>query len=131
VSGGVDFSQRPLLVFWETTRACPLACRHCRADAIPRALPGELTSLQGRELVRQVAAFGKPHPILVLTGGDCLQRADVLDLAAYAAELGVPVCMSPSVTPSLTPAEMRQMRGVGAGHTRPLRADARGVGGPA
>jgi radical SAM protein len=113
VSGALDFSQRPLLVFWETTRACPLACRHCRADAIPRALPGELTSLQGRQLIRQVAAFGRPHPVLVLTGGDCLQRADIFDLATYASELGVPICMSPSVTPSLTTAVMRRMRGAG------------------
>jgi AdoMet-dependent heme synthase len=113
VSGVLDFSRRPLLVFWETTRACSLACRHCRADAIPRALPGELTSLQGRELIRQVAAFGKPHPVLVLTGGDCLQRADTFDLATYAAELGITVCMSPSVTPSLTTAAMQRMRGAG------------------
>lgn len=113
MSGALDFSQRPLLVFWETTRACPLACRHCRADAIPSALPGELTSLQGRQLIRQVAAFGRPHPVLVLTGGDCLQRADIFDLAAYATELGVPVCLSPSVTPSLTTAVMRRIREAG------------------
>ena len=23
----VDYAQRPMLVFWETTRACQLACR--------------------------------------------------------------------------------------------------------
>src|SRR5208282_1348106 len=32
--GALDFAQRPLLVFWETTRACALACRHCRASAL-------------------------------------------------------------------------------------------------
>ncbi len=33
----VDFSQRPMLVFWETTGACLLACRHCRASATTAA----------------------------------------------------------------------------------------------
>ena len=67
---GVDFAQRPMLVFWETTRACALACRHCRASATLRAEPGELTRAEGMDLIDQVAAFGRPYPILVLTGGD-------------------------------------------------------------
>lgn len=82
-----DFSLRPLLVFWETTRACHLACRHCRADAIRQALPGELSAWEGRGLIRQVAAFGRPSPVLVFTGGDCLMRPDLFDLAECAAEL--------------------------------------------
>ena len=112
-AAGLDFARRPLLVFWETTRACHLTCRHCRADAVPRALPGELTPLEGQELIRQVAAFGKPSPVLVLTGGDCLLRPDAFEVAEYAAELGVPACMSPSVTPSLTEAAVKRMREAG------------------
>ncbi len=90
-----------MLVFWETTRACLLACRHCRASATTEAPPGELTTAEGRALIDQVAGFGRPHPILVLTGGDCLLRPDLFDLVGYAAQLGVPVCLSPSVTPLL------------------------------
>jgi AdoMet-dependent heme synthase len=92
-----------MLVFWEMTRACMLACRHCRASATARSLPGELSEAEGYDLIDQVAGFGRPYPILVLTGGDCLLRPDVFDLAAYASGLGVPVCLSPSVTPVLTP----------------------------
>ncbi|MFZ2227513.1 MAG: TIGR04053 family radical SAM/SPASM domain-containing protein [Candidatus Nanopelagicaceae bacterium] len=99
----LDYAQRPMLVFWETTRACQLACKHCRASATPEALPGELTSAEGFELIDQVAAFGRPYPILVLTGGDCLLRPDIFSLVEYATNLGVPVALSPSVTPSLTP----------------------------
>jgi AdoMet-dependent heme synthase len=99
----VDFAQRPMLVFWETTRACLLACRHCRASATSQALPGELGTAEGRALIDQVAGFGRPYPILVLTGGDCLLRPDLFDLVAYATSLGVPVCLSPSVSPRLTP----------------------------
>ncbi len=39
----VDLEQRPILVFWESTRACMLACRHCRAEAMPHPVAGELT----------------------------------------------------------------------------------------
>jgi radical SAM protein len=93
-----------MLVFWETTRACLLACRHCRASATAQALPGELSTAEGYDLIDQIAGFGRPFPILVLTGGDCLLRPDLLDLASYATGLGLPVCLSPSVTPLLTPA---------------------------
>ncbi|HET9081285.1 MAG TPA: TIGR04053 family radical SAM/SPASM domain-containing protein [Trebonia sp.] len=99
----MDFSQRPMLVFWETTRACLLACRHCRASATTQAPAGELTTAAGYQLIDQVAGFGRPYPILVLTGGDCLLRPDLFDLTGYAVSAGVPVCLSPSVTPLLTP----------------------------
>ncbi|HNE88211.1 MAG: TIGR04053 family radical SAM/SPASM domain-containing protein [Candidatus Nanopelagicales bacterium] len=98
----VDYAQRPMLVFWEVTRACLLACAHCRASATPDALPGELGTEEGRRLIDQVAGFGRPYPILVLTGGDCLLRKDTFELVEYANSLGVPVAMSPSVTPMLT-----------------------------
>jgi AdoMet-dependent heme synthase len=98
---GMDFAQRPMLVFWETTRACLLACRHCRASATTRAPAGELTTAEGYRLIDQVAGFGRPHPILVFTGGDCLLRPDLFDLTGYAASAGIPVCLSPSVTPLL------------------------------
>lgn len=97
----VEFSQRPMLVFWETTRACLLACRHCRASATTQAPPGELNTNEGRRLIDQVAGFGRPYPILVLTGGDCLLRPDLFHLIDYAVSLGIPVCLSPSVTPLL------------------------------
>lgn len=97
----VDFSRRPMLVFWETTRACLLACRHCRASATTQPPPGELSTAEGYALIEQVAGFGRPYPILVLTGGDCLLRPDLFDLVDYAVSLGVPVCLSPSVTPLL------------------------------
>jgi len=103
----LDYAQRPMLVFWETTRACLLACAHCRASATAAALPGELSTAEGKELIDQVAGFGRPYPILVLTGGDCLLREDIFELVDYAKGLGIPVALSPSVTPILD-AEMVQ-----------------------
>ncbi|HUW87359.1 MAG TPA: TIGR04053 family radical SAM/SPASM domain-containing protein [Candidatus Paceibacterota bacterium] len=99
----IDYARRPMLVFWETTRACQLACLHCRASATSEPLPGELSTEEGKAFIDQVAGFGRPFPILVLTGGDCLLRADIFELVDYATSLGVPVALSPSVTPQLTP----------------------------
>lgn len=116
VPRAINYDQRPMLVFWEVTRACQLACRHCRASATPDALPGELSHEEGLALIEQVAGFGRPYPILVLTGGDCLLRPDVFDLVDHASGLGIPVAMSPSVTPMLTQAAIDTMveRGVKA-----------------
>jgi MoaA/NifB/PqqE/SkfB family radical SAM enzyme len=35
----VDFDRTPFTVAWEITRACALACVHCRAEAMPRFAP--------------------------------------------------------------------------------------------
>lgn len=61
-----DFQRAPLIVIWEVTRACALACRHCRAEAIPRRHPLELTTDEGRRLLEQVRDMGTPA--VVLTG---------------------------------------------------------------
>lgn len=105
----LNYARRPMLVFWETTRACQLACRHCRASATAQPLPGELTTAEGRNLIDQVAGFGRPYPILIFTGGDCLLRSDLFDLVKYATGLGIPVALSPSVTPALTPLMIDQI----------------------
>ena len=64
-SARLDYTRRPMLVFWESTRACQLACRHCRASATAHALPGELTTAEGRDLIDQVAGFD-PCPDLLI-----------------------------------------------------------------
>ena len=49
-----DFNRSPFLVIWEVTRACALACVHCRADAIHRRDPRELTTDEAFRLIDQV-----------------------------------------------------------------------------
>jgi radical SAM protein with 4Fe4S-binding SPASM domain len=98
---GMSFEQGPLRVYWEVTRACSLACRHCRAEASPLADPDELTPEEGRRLLLRLAAFD-PMPHVIFTGGDPLERADLFDLIAYARALGLEVSVSPSATPKLT-----------------------------
>lgn len=98
----LDYDQRPILVFWESTRACLLACKHCRAEAMPHPAPGELSPAEGRRFIESLTGFGRPYPVLIITGGDVLMRSDAFDLVAYARSLGIPVGLAPSVTPKLT-----------------------------
>lgn len=95
-----DFHRAPLIVIWELTRACALACRHCRAEAIPWRHPLELTTDEGRRLLEQIRDMGTPA--VVLTGGDPLERPDFFDLVRYGTELGLSVSASPSGTPRVT-----------------------------
>jgi radical SAM protein len=92
------FDEKPLLVFWETTKACMLACKHCRASAILKPLPGELSTDEGKKLIDDIAEFGKPSPILVFTGGDPLMRKDIWELVDYALSKGIRVALAPAVT---------------------------------
>lgn len=104
------FHEAPLLVFWESTKACPLACKHCRADAIFKPLPGELTTQEGKRLIEQVAEFGDPKPLLIITGGDPLMRADLFELIDYANSLSVPVSLAPAVSPNLNPETLKLIK---------------------
>ncbi len=108
-----QFNERPLLVFWEMTKACQLKCFHCRANAQLVGAPDELTTREGRALIDSLAAIGSPRPILILTGGDCLMRDDIVELASYAQSVRVPVAIAPSVTPRLTDSVLRSLRDVG------------------
>ena len=78
------------LVFWETTKACPLACVHCRATAQRWPAPGELTTEEAKKIIDELAAASRPRPVLILTGGDCLQRPDLAELTGYAPRPGSP-----------------------------------------
>src|SRR5215468_893560 len=98
-----NYDRNPLLVYWEMTRACVLACRHCRAEAMLCADPRQLTHLESVGLLYQILAFGDPLPHLILTGGDPLERADLYDLIDDARALGIAVSITPSATHWLTP----------------------------
>jgi radical SAM protein len=109
----VSFAERPVLVFWETTRACPLACAHCRASAILNRSDVELSTDEGRTLLRSVTRFGRPFPTVVLTGGDPLMRPDLFELLGEARKLGLHVAVSPAVSERLTPETLARMRELG------------------
>ncbi|MBB2910122.1 radical SAM protein [Streptosporangium becharense] len=109
-----DVASAPFIVIWEATRACPLACRHCRAEARPDRDPAELTTAEAVGLMRQIAAFGRPTPLFVITGGDPFERPDLYDLIRRARELGLSPAVSPSATPALTADALARLRQAGA-----------------
>ncbi|HVS86115.1 MAG TPA: TIGR04053 family radical SAM/SPASM domain-containing protein [Gaiellaceae bacterium] len=106
----LDLDARPILVFWETTRACGLACRHCRAEAQRDPAPGELDDAETRSFLDSLAGFGRPRPVLVATGGDVLARRGLDGLLDHAGSLGIPLALAPSVTPLLTDERVADLR---------------------
>jgi AdoMet-dependent heme synthase len=133
--GAADFSQAPFLVIWETTRSCDLACKHCRAEAVTQRHPLELGTAQAKRMMDDVRRFGRP--LFVLTGGDPLKRPDVVELVEYGSSIGLRMAMTPSGTPLMTEAVLRQLRDAGLsrlavsldGSTASIHDEFRGVDG--
>ncbi len=92
----IDFSRTPFVAIWETTRSCDLACRHCRAEAIPDPLPGELSTDEGFGLLSELAEMGTP--ICVLSGGDPAKRHDLAKLVRFGADAGMRMATIPAAT---------------------------------
>jgi AdoMet-dependent heme synthase len=109
-----DASERPFIVIWEVTRACQLVCTHCRADAIRARNPFELTTDEGRTLLDELASFGAPRPLVVLTGGDPFERPDLPELVAHGTRIGLNMALSPSVTDRLTRPVLEELHEAGA-----------------
>ena len=109
-----DAAERPFIVIWEVTRACQLVCTHCRADAIRSRNPFELTTDEGRRLLDELASFGAPRPLVVLTGGDPFERPDLPELVTHGTKLGLSMALSPSVTDRLTREVLVELHEAGA-----------------
>jgi len=107
----LDFDQSPFIVIWEVTRACDLACVHCRAEAVPLRDPRELTPAEGLGLLGQIAEFGSP--LVVLTGGDPIKRPDIYEIIRHGDQLGLRMTMTPSGTPLMTHAVIDRLKVTG------------------
>ena len=107
-----DHDQAPMVIFWEMTKACALACRHCRAQAQPQRHPMELSTQEGFDLLDQMAEFGN-RPIVILTGGDPLMRRDLFAFVGYGLEKGLRVALSPSATALVRPETLRWLKDAG------------------
>jgi radical SAM protein len=104
----IDFNVNPFVTIWEMTRACDLACVHCRAAAQSRRSQFELTTDEGFRLIDDIAKL-EPK-VFVITGGDPLKRDDVYDMIAYAKAKGLEPSVTPSATPLLTPEAIARMK---------------------
>jgi len=112
MSAHYDFELGPIVAIWELTRACELACIHCRASAQPTRSPKELTTEEGFDLIEEISKFD-PRPILILTGGDPLMRPDIYDLVSFAVKRGLQTSVAPSVTSRLDKEAMERLKDCG------------------
>lgn len=87
--------RRPVVV-WNVGRRCNLHCRHCYSDSENRAYSGELTTVEAKAMIDDLADFG--IPVLLLSGGEPLMRPDLLELIAHARQRGVRVTLSTNGT---------------------------------
>ncbi len=106
-----DFSEAPMLVIWELTQACDLACRHCRASARPDRDDAELSTAEAYGVLDQVREFG--DPLVVITGGDPLKRPDLYNIIDRSVSLGLRTTVTPSATPLLTRAAIARFKDSG------------------
>ncbi|HNX76400.1 MAG TPA: radical SAM protein [Candidatus Rifleibacterium sp.] len=84
--GNSDDQQALRVLAWETTRACPLACPHCRAAAVDQRDPDELTTAEAVQMLASAAEIGPA--LIILSGGEPLLRPDLEEIASRAVELG-------------------------------------------
>jgi radical SAM protein len=132
-----DYARTPLNIYWEMTQACALACRHCRAEAMPLPHPNELSFQEGLAFLDQIKDFGDPLPHLILTGGDPLNRPDLFAIIDEARARGLGVSITPAATAALTREVLVRLKdhgidglGLSLDGSTPARHDAiRGVAG--
>jgi 12,18-didecarboxysiroheme deacetylase len=87
--------KRPVVV-WNVTRACNLKCVHCYAHATYDSSSDELSTVEGRRMIDDLAEYGVP--VLLFSGGEPLVRKDLPELAAYAVEKGMRAVISTNGT---------------------------------
>ncbi|MGB9638174.1 MAG: radical SAM protein [bacterium] len=95
----IIYSDYPLLIYWELTRACDLVCKHCRANSIKNLEPDELKTDQIFKIIDDIKSNFANHTVIVFTGGDPFKRYDLFDIIEYASYKGVKFALAPSATP--------------------------------
>ncbi|MBA3003495.1 MAG: radical SAM protein [Desulfurivibrio sp.] len=87
----------PKWIAWEITRRCNLKCVHCRSSSGLEAKGHpDFTLDEAKRVLDDIASYGKP--VVVLSGGEPLLRADVFEIAAYGTSLGLRMCLATNGT---------------------------------
>ncbi|MGQ9744588.1 MAG: radical SAM protein [Dissulfurimicrobium sp.] len=82
---------------WEITRRCNLHCIHCRSSSEFEAKGHpDFSTEEGLRVLDDIAGFAKP--VVVLSGGEPLLRADWSRLARYGTEKGLRMCLATNGT---------------------------------
>lgn len=86
--GGGYRPTMPLHMVWLATDGCNARCLHCSSNSTRRS-PGELTTGEASDLMRQFAAAGVVD--LAVSGGEPLLRRDLFEVIGVARSLGISV----------------------------------------
>ena len=109
---GIGQPQRfvaPLMVVWNFTQACNLACRHCYQEAGRRA-DDELALDEQKRIVDLLA--DRDVAMIAFSGGEPLLSPTFLPVARYAHRYGIHLTVATNGT-LLTPDRVRAMVGAG------------------
>jgi Fe-coproporphyrin III synthase len=87
--------KKPVVV-WNITRACNLKCVHCYAHATEKVIEKELSTVQAKGVLDDLAALGTP--VVLFSGGEPLVRTDLTELASYAVGKGMRAVISTNGT---------------------------------
>ena len=79
--------QPPFLVSYSITTRCNLKCKHCYSESVEKPSPDELTTQEAFDVIDQLADLGAF--LLILDGGEPLQRDDFLEIARRGNEKGL------------------------------------------
>jgi MoaA/NifB/PqqE/SkfB family radical SAM enzyme len=76
----IDSLSGPLLVTWQLTRDCDLACLHCCTESAPgKRLPDELTRAEALALADDIVESAVPY--VMLAGGEPLACPHFFEVA--------------------------------------------------
>lgn len=101
--------KRPVVV-WNVTQRCNLKCVHCYADATTAATTDELSFLQAKKMLDDLAEFGTP--VILFSGGEPFLRSDLIELVFYATRLGMRAVISSNGT-LITADKARELKQAG------------------
>jgi radical SAM protein with 4Fe4S-binding SPASM domain len=102
----------PHVVAWNLTRRCNLRCTHCYISAGPwETAERELDLAECRRVVDELVAVN-PAPMLILSGGEPLVRADLPELVSFSAGRGATVVVGTNAT-MLTDERVRTLKDAG------------------
>ncbi|MDE7168907.1 MAG: radical SAM protein [Mucispirillum sp.] len=77
---------------WEITSACNLRCVHCRSSSEAFSPVGKFTIDKAKSFIDDIASFASP--VVVISGGEPLTRADIFDIAEYGSKSGLKMAMA-------------------------------------
>ena len=84
------------VVIWNLIRRCNLTCKHCYSISADKDFPGELSTEEVFTVMDDLKAF--KVPVLILSGGEPLLRADIFEISKRAKAMGFYVGLSTNGT---------------------------------